>query len=909
MATSSLYGTSSESTGLYGIGAASGGTYFEWFIFQDSATAPATPTGGSWSFSTNTGTAPSGWVVSPPPAPVNQVWVSIAIVDSRNTSTFVWSIPGLMTGSGLPVLTGAGVPSSGTGLNGQLYINTSTTPQSLYNKQAGAWVQLTGSSIYATAGANTNITSLTGITGGISSATYVQLNTAGDGALAPGKLQWDTTWNGPQIGLGGGNVNLQIGQEEVIYVYNQTGSTLTDGQVVYVTGSQGQRLTVGLALANGDATSATILGVVTESIANNSSGFVTVQGMVNGLNTSGFADGAVIYVSPTTPGAWTTTKPQAPQHLVQVGYVVKGGSGGAGSIYVFAQNGYELNELHDVRITSVANNNLLRYDSGVPAWVNIAGPSGTIVGTTDTQTLTNKSISGSANTLTNIPNSALVYDSVNVNGVDLTLGAVQLLGADWILPSYAGNAGKVLSVNPSASDVEWRAIAGAGTVTQVNTGTGLTGGPITAAGTISIANTGVTASTYGSTSKTLTATVNAQGQLTSMTAADIAIANTQVSGLGTASTKDAGSALGVATLDAGGQIPLSQIPASLQGGVSYQGTWNASTNTPGLVSSVGTKGYYYVVSVAGSTNLNGITDWLVGDWAIFSGTIWQKVDNTESVTSVNNYTGAVTLSYTDVGAPSTTGVNATGTWGIAITGNAANVTGTVAIANGGTGQTTRQDAMDALAGSVTSGQYLRGNGTDVVMSAIQVADVPTLNQNTTGNAATATNATTAVNVSGGTANVTTLTASADSAFTSTGAVQLSSGTTGQRPTGAAGKLRFNTTTAEFEGYNGASWASVGGSAISNDTSTATNLYPLFASATTGTASSVFTSNAQYLFKPSTGELSVKAPRASNGIVVNSATISSDYTIATGDNGGSFGPVAVNSGVTVTVSSGSTWTVV
>lgn len=155
---------------------------------------------------------------------------------------------------------------------------------------------------------------------------------------------------------------------------------------------------------------------------------------------------------------------------------------------------------------------------------------------------------------------------------------------------------------------------------------------------------------------------------------------------------------------------------------------------------------------------------------------------------------------------------------------------------------------------------------------------------------------------------TTLTASQDSAFTSTGAVQLSSGTTAQRPTGAAGKLRFNTTTAEFEGYNGTAWASVGGSAISNDTSTATNLYPLFAAATSGTASSVYTSNAQYLFKPSTGELSVKAPRASNGIVVNSATISSDYTIAAGDNGMSAGPVSVNSGVTVTISSGSRWVV-
>lgn len=72
------------------------------------------------------------------------------------------------------------------------------------------------------------------------------------------------------------------------------------------------------------------------------------------------------------------------------------------------------------------------------------------------------------------------------------------------------------------------------------------------------------------------------------------------------------------------------------------------------------------------------------------------------------------------------------------TGTASNVTGTVAFANGGTGETTRQNAMDALAGAVTSGQYLRGNGTDVVMSAIQAADVPTLNQNTTGTAANVT---------------------------------------------------------------------------------------------------------------------------------------------------------------------------
>ena len=81
----------------------------------------------------------------------------------------------------------------------------------------------------------------------------------------------------------------------------------------------------------------------------------------------------------------------------------------------------------------------------------------------------------------------------------------------------------------------------------------------------------------------------------------------------------------------------------LIGGSIYQGTWNANTNTPTLTSSVGTAGYYYIVSVAGNTNLNGITDWQVGDWAIFNGGVWQKVDNTDSVISVNGQTGAVSL--------------------------------------------------------------------------------------------------------------------------------------------------------------------------------------------------------------------------------------------------------------------------
>lgn len=85
------------------------------------------------------------------------------------------------------------------------------------------------------------------------------------------------------------------------------------------------------------------------------------------------------------------------------------------------------------------------------------------------------------------------------------------------------------------------------------------------------------------------------------------------------------------------------------GSVNFQGVWNASTNSPSLASGVGTKGYYYVVSVPGSTNLDGITDWKLGDWAIYDGTAWQKVDNTDAVVSVNGYTGIVTLAKADIG--------------------------------------------------------------------------------------------------------------------------------------------------------------------------------------------------------------------------------------------------------------------
>jgi len=99
-----------------------------------------------------------------------------------------------------------------------------------------------------------------------------------------------------------------------------------------------------------------------------------------------------------------------------------------------------------------------------------------------------------------------------------------------------------------------------------------------------------------------------------------------------------------------------------------------------------------------------------------------------------------------------------------------------------------------------------------------------------------------------------------------------------------------------------------GASISNDTTTSTNLYPLFAAATSGTPTTIYTGNTKYLYKPSTGELTAPAPIASNGISLMSTTVSASYTIASGNNGFSVGPITVASGISVSISAGQRWVI-
>ena len=162
--------------------------------------------------------------------------------------------------------------------------------------------------------------------------------------------------------------------------------------------------------------------------------------------------------------------------------------------------------------------------------------------------------------------------------------------------------------------------------------------------------------------------------------------------------------------------------SNIIGALVYKGTWDASTNTPTLTSGVGNKGDYYYVSVAGSTNLDGITDWKVGDYAVFNGTVWQKIDNTDAVQSVNGQTGVVVLTATDVGAtPNTTYVLTSGllSGGGQLTGNVTIGLTSVPAANvSGLGTMATQNA-NAVA--ITGGNVAVDNVTAVLTTTDNVA--------------------------------------------------------------------------------------------------------------------------------------------------------------------------------------------
>lgn len=152
-------------------------------------------------------------------------------------------------------------------------------------------------------------------------------------------------------------------------VRNETGATLTKGTVVYISGAASNKALVAKAQANGESTSASTYGIVQNDISNNNNGTVVIAGIIENIDTSAFVAGTILYLSPTTAGGLTSTKPSAPNHMVYIG-VVSYQHANQGAIQMRLVSGYEIEELHNVAVSSATDLDLLAYESSTSLWKN-----------------------------------------------------------------------------------------------------------------------------------------------------------------------------------------------------------------------------------------------------------------------------------------------------------------------------------------------------------------------------------------------------------------------------------------------------------------------------------------------------------------------------------------------------------
>ena len=488
---------------------------------------------------------------------------------------------------------------------------------------------------FALKGANADITSMSGLTGNIGSPLSIQMGNGSATTLAAGKMWYDQTNGSWNLGMGNGNITQQIGEE--VFIYGKASAAITEGQLICKTGTVGASgvITFGpspTGLTNNDG----IIGVATENIAHNSFGRITNFGVVHGINTTGssvgetWVDNDTLYYNPSYAGGLTNVKPTAPNIKYEIATVINAGSGGSGSIQVLLQPGSTLGGTDsNVQFGTLANNDLISYDSTAGYWKNVTSSSLSLV----------TSVTGT---------SPVVSSGGTTPAISLASGY-----GDTQNPYASKTANYVLAApNGSAGVPTFRALVSADipALSYVSS-IGVTA-PITSTGgltpTIGITQAGTASNGYLSSTDWNTFN-NKQAAGSYLTAVSVASAN------------------GFAGSSSGGTTP----------------TLTLSTSITGLLKGNGT-----AISAATAG-----TDYSAGTSALATGIL-------KSTTT----TGALSIAV--AGDFPTLNQNTTGTAG--------NVTGTVAIANGGTGQTSQTAAFDALAPTTTKGDLIVSNGTDNV---------------------------------------------------------------------------------------------------------------------------------------------------------------------------------------------------
>jgi hypothetical protein len=652
---------------------------------------------------------------------------------------------------------------------------------------------------------------------------------------AVGRAWWDSTGT-LNIGMGGGNITQQVGEE--LFVYGKASAAITDSplQIVYHTGTVGASGVITFAPTTAGITDENaIIGVATEPIANNGFGRVTAFGVVRGITTNGtafgetWADDDVIWYNPVT-GNPTKVKPSAPNIKFQIGTVIKAGSGGSGSFQVDLVQGTALGGTDsNVQLTSVTNQNLLQYDSAVGYWKNISPT-----------TLT----AGKATNLAGGSAGVVPYQSAT----------------DTTAFTAVGTSGQVLKSNGTTAP------------TWVN--------PSTLGASITVTDDTTTNSTFyptftSATSGTITGETVSSTKFSfnpstgSLTTYGDAFINGMRVGHGAANVTSnsvvGADSLSIATTGAnntamGYQSLKSVTTGSNLTGFGYQAGYSATTAAEFNV--FGYQAGYSNTTGHGLTALGYQAGYanVTGDYNTYLG----SHVGTAATSAYNTIVGGLAF------YQNTTGANNTGI---------------------GTQCLYQNNGSNNIAIGYYAGYYETTAGNSFYLDSL---DRGSLAAGKTGALMYGTfNAT---------ASSQTLTINA--ATTVAYQLRINSTLSLNGSTGTSGYVLTS------NGASAPTWSALPatGVTVADDTTTNSSLYPLFTTATSGSVTTQYVSSTKYKYNPSLGTLSAPQMAATNGLMVNSNTVSASYSIPSGSSAVSAGPMTVASGQTVTVASGSRWVV-